>query len=375
MSTLIRTPDSGPVCGDHPHTVQPGFPPTRAGAVVIPPVKSRSVIVSLGDRTPDAGNMPLFRAFFLLISVIFSIICHPPRAVTADAAEADTPPGVVIFVSKNIRPYVEAADGMQDRFAELPVASVRKFFLDRLTGKAAADQAAEISADESVNLVAAIGPEAAAFVWDAFPDPFPARIYAIILNPGKIIGSHAVANGISLNIPPAVQLGMIQKGLPSLQRIGIIYDPDINQDFFDAAALAAKHAGIGLVPVTASSPREIPDILNRAWGQIDSVWLIPDRTVISESIAQYIIKQAVLKKIPVIGYNQFFYDSGAALSFVFDYRDLGRQAADLAVELAPGEAPVDRRVPVFQVWLNAGVMQKLGIGVPDVIEPPVRIGP
>lgn len=373
MNKPIRTPDSGNGC--EPHPVRSGDIPGSPGLFLQVPGRCRRRIAASRNRSADFLPSLCYRLRIVLIFFIFGIIACLPPAIAAEYPESDAPPGVVIFVSKNIRPYVEAADGMHDVYSMLSGAGVRKFFLDRLTGKAAADQAARISADESVNLVAAIGPEAAAFVWDAFPDSFPARIYAIILNPEKIIGSHALANGISLNIPPAVQLGMIQKGLPSLQRVGIIYDPDINQDFFNSAADAAKQAGIGLVPVTVSSPTEIPDILNRVWDKIDGIWLIPDRTVISESIAQYIIKQAVLKKIPVIGYNQFFYDSGAALAFVFDYRDLGRQAADLAVELASGEAPDARRVPAFQVWLNAGVIQKLGIGVPDVIEPPVRIGP
>ncbi len=315
----------------------------------------------------------LFHLIFAAAGIGLSAYLFGP--FPAHAAAVDPPSGVVIFVSKNIRPYVEAADGMYDKFAGLPGISIQKVFLDRLTEKAAADQAARIAADERVNLVAAVGPEAAAFVWNAFSGDFPSRIYAIILNPEKIIGSAGAAHGISLNIPPAVQLEMIQAGLPSLERLGIIYDPAINQEFFAGAAEAARQKNMDLVPITVSSPAEIPDVLGRSWEHIDGIWLIPDRTVISESIAQYIIKQAVLKKTPVIGYNQFFYDSGAALAFVFDYRDLGRQAAELAPELASGEMPEERRIPVFQVWLNSGVLKKLGISIPDDIYPPVRIGP
>ncbi len=373
MNTTIGTPDSGN--GGEPHRERWGIALVGPGVFFQAPGLCRRPCAA--GRNRPANPLPaLWRLVRMVwIFFVFAVISNLSQAVAMDHPESGHPPNVVIFVSKNIRPYVEAADGMLEVFSGLPEANVRKFFLDRLTGKAAADQAARISDDQSVNLVAAIGPEAAAFVWESFPDPFPARIYSIILNPEKIIGSHALANGISLNISPVVQLGMIQKGLPSLQQIGIIYDPDINQDFYDAAADAARHAGIQLVPVTVSSSKEIPDILNRAFEKIDGIWLIPDRTVISESIAQYIIKEAVLKKIPVIGYNQFFYDSGAALAFVFDYRDLGRQAADLAADLASGETSAEDRVPAFQVWLNAGVIQKLGIGIPDALEPPVRIGP
>lgn len=373
MNTTIGTPDSGNGC--EPHRERSGSVPVGPGVFFQAQGQCRRPSAAGRNRPANPSPALWRRARMVWVFFVFGAIANLSQVVAMDHPESGHPPGVVIFVSKNIRPYVEAADGMYDVFSGFPEANVRKFFLDRLTGKAAADQAAGISDEREVNLVAAIGPEAAAFVWDAFPDPFPAKIYVIILNPEKIIGSHGLSNGISLNIPPAVQLRMIRQGLPSLRRIGIIYDPDINQDFFDAAADAARHAGIEIVPVTVSSPREIPDILNRTWGRIDGIWLIPDRTVISESIAQYIIKQAVLRQVPVIGYNQFFYDSGAALSFVFDYRELGRQAADMVSGLAAGDIPDDRRVPVFQVWLNAGVLEQLGIGIPDDIKSPIRIGP
>jgi putative tryptophan/tyrosine transport system substrate-binding protein len=382
LRELTRTPDSGAEFGGGFHAALPASLAMRQGRAVahvkrcFPP---RVVMTRLRPFHPNKPGARVFWEWFLfhLLIVVagIGITGHLLQPLPAHAASLAPSSGVVIFVSKNIRPYVAAADGMQETFAGRYKADVRKVFLDRLTERAAADQAARIAADERVHLVAAIGPEAAAFVWNAFSGDFPARIYAIILNPETIIGNAGAAHGISLNIPPAVQLEMIQAGLPSVRRLGIIYDPEINQEFFDPAAEAARQKDIDLIPITVSSPAEIPDILGRTWEQIDGIWLIPDRTVISESIAQYIIKQAVLNKTPVIGYNQFFYDSGAALAFVFDYRDLGRQAAHLAAGLASGEMPDSRRVPVFQVWLNSGVLKTLDINIPDDISPPVRIGP
>jgi putative ABC transport system substrate-binding protein len=131
---------------------------------------------------------------------------------------------------------------------------------------------------------------------------------------------------------------------------------------------------VDLVPMIVSSRKDIPFLLEECWDSIDCVWLIPDRTVISESIAQYIIKQAVLKKVPVVGYNQFFYDSGAAMAFVFDYKDLGRQSAELLSDMLRQKA-VESRVPVFNVWLNKKVLEKLNITPPQPIQPPLMVGP
>jgi putative ABC transport system substrate-binding protein len=130
-----------------------------------------------------------------------------------------------------------------------------------------------------------------------------------------------------------------------------------------------------MVPLQASSMKDIPLLLEKALVSVDCIWLIPDKTVISESIAQYIIKQAVIKRIPVIGYNQFFYESGAAMSFVFDYGALGRQAGQLAAQIVARQTPCERQIPVFEAWLNGGVIEKLGIRIPDALKLPMKMGP
>ena len=91
---------------------------------------------------------------------------------------------------------------------------------------------------------------------------------------------------------------------------------------------------------------------------MDALWLIPDRTVISESIVKYVIKEAFLRKIPVIGYNRFFYETGAALAFVFDYKELGQQCAKKALSILSGKNCLSTP-PLFHVWVNAGVAGSL----------------
>ncbi|MBC2714680.1 MAG: hypothetical protein HF978_05155 [Desulfobacteraceae bacterium] len=281
---------------------------------------------------------------------------------------------IVLFVSKNIRPYVEAVDGLRDQLDKSIDADVEVIMLDRYTEKARADLADRVIGDSDVDLVAAIGPEAAAFVWETFQDAAFSRIYSIILNPEKVIGQIESVPGISLNIPPAEQLHVIHRGLSSVTRIGIFYDPAYNSDFYAKALEATFEIDVDLVPLSVSSKKDIPFLLEECWDSIDCVWLIPDRTVISESIAQYIIKQAVLKKVPVVGYNQFFYDSGAAMAFVFDYEDLGRQSAGLITDVLQQKAS-GARAPVFKVWLNETVLEKLDIEIPKPIELPMMVGP
>jgi putative tryptophan/tyrosine transport system substrate-binding protein len=316
-----------------------------------------------------------FWRYALFSCAVFCLICC--NAFPSPCQEnpvSDRPFRVVIVVSANIRPYIEALDGIRGELDRSIQADVEVVMLDRFDEKAGLDLADRLIREKPTDLIAAIGPEAAAFVWRSFPNPPPPRIYSLILNPEKTAGIRGIDAGISLNIPPNVQIHMIHQGLPSLRRIGMFYDPAHNREFFDKAAAAALDLGIELVPMAVTERKDIPFLLQECFDSLDGVWLIPDRTVISESIAQYIIKQSVLQKMPVVGYNQFFYDSGAALAFVFDYADLGRQTAGLIINTLNKNKSV-AQTPVFKIWLNEAVLKKLEIEMPASIQPPVMVGP
>lgn len=310
-------------------------------------------------------------SLFALICLLF---CGPRFALCQENPAPDRPFRVIIVVSANIRPYLEALDGIRSELDRAIQADVEVIMLDRFDEKAGFDLADRLIREKPTDLIAAIGPEAAAFVWRSFPDPSPPRIYSLILNPEKTLGIRDMNAGIPLNIPPEVQIQMIHQGLPSLRRIGIFYDPAHNREFFDKAAAAALELGVELVPMAVTERKDIPFLLQECFDSLDCVWLIPDRTVISESIALYIIKQAVLQKMPVIGYNQFFYDSGAAMAFVFDYAELGRQTAGLIID-ALNKKKFGAQTPVFKVWLNESVLKKLEMKMPENLQAPVVAGP
>jgi len=314
------------------------------------------------------------RCAVFLCALLCPLLFGTRFALCQESPAADRSFRVVIVVSANIRPYIEALDGIRSELDRILRADAEVIMLDRYDEKAGFDLADRLIREKPTDLIAAIGPEAAAFVWRLFPGPSPTRMYSLILNPEKTVGAQDMDAGIPLNIPPGVLIQMIHQGLPALRRIGIFYDPAHNREFFDTAAAAALELGVELVPMAVSERKDIPFLLQECFDSLDGVWLIPDRTVISESIAQYIIKESVLQKMPVIGYNQFFYDSGAALAFVFDYAELGRQTAGLIAEALNKNKSV-AQIPVFKVWLNETVLKKLEMKMPENLQAPVMAGP
>jgi putative ABC transport system substrate-binding protein len=199
-------------------------------------------------------------------------------------------------------------------------------------------------------------------------------MYSMILNPPGVCRKAETACGVSLDLPARQQLEMIARGLPSVKRLGLLFDPQCNGGFSVTAGSEAGSFQLSIVPLPVSSKKDIPAVLKEHWSDIDALWLIPDQTIISESIVQYIIKEALLAGVPVVGYNRFFYESGAALAFVFDYKDLGRQTGRLAAGVIGG-GPCEKESPVFRVWRNRRVINKLGLGVSETATPPIEEGP
>lgn len=301
------------------------------------------------------------------------VICFIFLGTTVLPAKEFRIPKVAVIISRDIRPYIEAAEGLSAALSKAADVKVVEFSLEKFKGKNRIDFSQRL-AKEKIDLFVAIGPGATRFVWKNLRPKNTPMLYSIVLNPNKIFGPMEAARGISLNIPVQKQLEMIAQGIPSIKCFGILYDPVHNSDFFRETVAEASSLKLRIIPLTVSSKKDIPAVLKQHWKKIDALWLIPDRTVISESIVQYVTKKALFKKIPVIGFNRFFYESGAALSFVFNYKELGRQCAQEVIRVLAGNEwqKID---PTFQLWVNAKVMRNIGIHLPEKYPSPIRLGP
>lgn len=289
--------------------------------------------------------------------IIITLIILQPLAAFAQEASA---PSVSIVVSLNIRPYVEAVEGISRVFDEAGV-EYEVYFLEKFEGGSEKKLKEKI---KTADLLIGAGPEATYFLNSEFQDQKDKILYSMVLNPEKIVETPGRLCGISLTIPILLQIQKIIQIFPDVKRIGLAFDEKNNSIFFNRAFELAAKSGVEIIPLKISSRKEIPIVLEKFWGKIDGLWLIPDRTVISESIVSYIIKETLLQKIPLIGYNRFFYESGAAMSFVFDYKSLGHQTGKLAVDILSGDLCKDN-VPEFQVWLNHKVLKRLEMNYID----------
>lgn len=306
--------------------------------------------------------------FFMLIPWFLTL--QESRTVNAEEAGVRR---IAVVVSQNIKPYLEAVDGVNLALSKTSEATVEVVKLWRFQTSERPSLAKSLL-ERHFDLYLAIGPEAFRFLWNHFDSNSALKLYSIVLNPQTILGPGNKFCGIPLNIPVQEQLRIIAAGIPNARKIGLLYDPSYNEEFFKNAANFASMRGIEIVPLKVDSRKEIPSLLKNYLTDMDALWLIPDRTVISESIVRYVIKEAFIKKVPTIGYNRFFYESGALMAFIFNYQELGGQAAQ-KVLAALSDRTCSDSVPLFQVWINKRVAEKLERNVPETILPPFVFGP
>jgi ABC transporter substrate binding protein len=303
----------------------------------------------------------------LAIPVFCFVLLHAASLLGKDTGHI-----VTVFLSRNIRPYIEAAEGFREMLGREGF-EINVLFLDDGIDS---DAMLPFGMNEGSwkQPIVTIGPEALDLFQQKDIKQDISLFYMMVLNPDEILEQGTDSCGVSLNIPPELQVDTIFKTMPEVKRVGLLYDPKNNSEFFFSATAAGKLEGISIEPLSVSTRTEITRVLKNSWTVIDALWLIPDQTVISESIVRYIIKEALLNNRPVVGYNRFFYEAGAAVSFVFDYRAIGQQAAMEFVQFDRDRECLEVP-PAFKGWINAKVLKKIGYAVPKIINETIILGP
>ena len=314
------------------------------------------------EHKMPVSNHSIIPAILWSIILFFAAVFLPPCQAGADEPEEFQ---AAIVVSRHIKPYMDALKGLRESLTDSVRVEQKVYILEQHDLEHPDRLIKELSG-QNPDVIVSIGPEATSLAWSVSANTGVPTVHSMILNPEVLAGDdHQPGCGISLGIPVANQLQDIRNALPGVNRLGILYDPEINHSFVSQALESSSFNGLQVIPLSVSSSREVPDTLGAGWTRMDALWLIPDQTVISQTLVEYIIKEALFQKKPVIGYNRFFYDSGAAVAFAFNFEQIGRQTAAVAVDRLRGIS-CEKMVPSYEVLINHRVVQRLGVEASEV---------
>jgi putative ABC transport system substrate-binding protein len=306
-----------------------------------------------GDSLVKAEKHQGYNPWCFIVVIAFFLVS--PTVLNISIA-GDSPPNVSLLVSDSIRPYVEAVDGFREVY---PGDSQVVYFKEGKT---------QINSPQ--DLWVAVGPQAMRELWTH--NKIPRKIYMMVLHPQDLLGAEASACGIALDISPIYQARILKQTFPKVKTLGILYNPKFNQQQIDDIRKAADLYELSVLELRVESKKQIPKVLNNAWKKMDVLWLIPDRTVISEAIIEYLSKECLLKRVALLGFNRFFLQSGAAMAFVIDYMEVGRRAAQTAQSFSARGLCWPRSL-ALQFQLNEKVLGHLGWAIPNPLPPDVEL--
>lgn len=175
-------------------------------------------------------------------------------------------------------------------------------------------------------------------VFTAVTDPVGAQLVRSLDKPG------ANVTGVSDMAPVAEHVALIREIVPSVKRLGVLYnagEPN-SVSLVKALKAEAQKAGLTVVEATATKSADAQPAARSLVGKADAIYVPLDNTVVSALESVVAVGQQA--KLPVFSADTDSVARGTVASIGFDYRQVGRQTGEAVVRILKGEKPGD--VPV-----------------------------
>ncbi len=245
------------------------------------------------------------------------------------------PSKIAVLASYDGPPYQAALSGFQEYLTHQGVDA--RYEVYALRGDSAESlRAVQSIKHDGTRLVYALGAFGTGTVIDA---QIEAPVVACLLLNLADVKKVPHAAGVALEIPVETQFQWLQRFLPAAKRIGVLFNPQENQEKVETASREARRMGLTLSAQAIETPRDIPGALNRLAGTVDVLWGLADHVVLSPETAQALLLFSLRNRIPFIGLSTSWAKAGALYALDRDYNDLGMQCGELAKKILDGRSP------------------------------------
>jgi len=298
----------------------------------------------------------VFRTLIALALVLSPAVLASPAAAAR----------VVVLTSARVEEYEEAIRGFK---GTIPHQIVAVYDMDGDLDRGR-NQLVEIESKVKPDLIFAVGIWALQVVVSR--PPTTPVVYAMVLNPPTVIGADTKnITGASINVPVEQQIWLFKQLGPQIKRIGVVFNRAKTGYLVRRAQIVARDEGLELVTREINTAKDAIGALESLQEGIDALWLVPDETVLSQTMVQQMLLLSYRRKIPLLGLTDRHAQMGAlfALSFASG-EDIGRQAGELAQAILAGrpvtDVPYTNARKLF-LTVNLKAAQKLGLEIPPAI--------
>jgi len=199
-------------------------------------------------------------------------------------------------------------------------------------------------------------------IFNAVTDPVKAGLVKAVESSGNNV------TGVSDFIPVKSQIDLLLTIAPKVKKLGIIYNAgeDNSRVLVDITKGVAKELKLDLVEATVTNSGEVFAAAQTLVGRVDAIYTIQDNTVISA--LESVLKVANKNQIPVLVPGVPSVERGGLATVGTSYYNLGKIAAEQAVQIFKGVKPSAIRVAYakdFDIYLNQKTADEIGIKLPE----------
>ncbi len=191
-------------------------------------------------------------------------------------------------------------------------------------------------------------------------------VYLLVIKPEKIIGTRTNISGVNLNVDPKTQFNHLTSILPQVKRIGVVYNPKHSNALIKQTK--TLRPDLNFITLSTENTSKVPGLLTSLQDKIDLLWMIPDITTTNSKTLQSYFLFSIENKIPLLTFSEKFIKKGATIAITFDTREMGKQAANLAVNLLTNRTtdPLPTSIPPkMKTVINYKIAAKLRIPITE----------
>lgn len=202
-------------------------------------------------------------------------------------------------------------------------------------------------------------------IFGAVTDPVSAGIVRSLERPGGNV------TGVSDVWPIKKQVELLLKLVPSVKKLGLVYNPGESNATFMLGKLQedCDQLGLKLLTRAISNTGEVMMAAKNLAPRVDAFYSSIDNTVLSALAS--LVKTANQYRKPIIAGESDSVKEGAIATLGTNYYEIGVESGNLAVKVLEGTKPGDLSVisdTKTDLYLNMKSITFLGIKVPDELK-------
>lgn len=306
--------------------------------------------------------------FFILLSIF--LCCYQIFAQQNNTLRRVK---VVALLSKDYKEYREALEGFRKVLSDSNI-SYDIILINDIEDNLSVTELVDDIQSNNPDLILAIGSRALYDI-DTYIKDIPI-VFSMVLNPNANnhknarLTNNGNITGVTLSIPVRKQFAIFKEILPNLITIGVIYNPEENEELIKEAKRASRQLNIDLIAADVNGEREVPKTLNYLINVVDAMWIIVDNAVNSVKSMRNVILESVKNDIPVMGPSEKYVKAGAAFAVSADYESIGMQSGEMAIKILNGKKPSSLPIEYpqeFVIYINEKITDWIGLKIPDKI--------